>query len=175
MNYLIQIVRIGISLIGGIVVAFFLNVILGVRILPPIILMAICVLALWFLLPRVVPFFENKPRGPKSGPITIHVNGKTFEATHHTKNIAINAATGQMWFRDDKGRQWLLDRSQIRTWTHEWRDISNNYGAVASKNNFLVLTTNDVDHPTHRIPMGGHFQHQLAKEWSARLTAFLDV
>lgn len=174
MNYLIQIVRLSISLVVGIIAAFFLNVIINVRILPPLLLMGLCVLVLWFFLPRLIPFFQNKPRGRKSGPITIDVNGEKFQATHHAENIAINATTKQVWFRDHKGRQWLLDRPEIETWNLEWRDISNNYGAVAHKDNYIVITTNNIDHPTHKIPMGGHFKHDLAKEWHARLTALLN-
>lgn len=37
-----------------------------------------------------------------------------------------------------------------------------------------IITTNDMDHPTHKIKMGSHFKYELTQEWYARLTALLN-
>lgn len=169
---LIQMARIVLAIVAGFMAGWLLFFVVRLRFLPPGLLVPGCMVAVWFLLPRLFPAFKTQPKAAGSGPITSQVNGQPFQATHHTKNVAINAA-GQVWFRDTKGKEWILDPEDIRSWKHEWTDRSNQYGMIAHNNNFLIITTNNLDHPTHRIKMGGHFQHELAKEWHARLTALL--
>jgi hypothetical protein len=166
-----QILRVIAALIAGFFGGFILYVPLHIRLLPPSLFVPACMIATWFLLPRFLPMFRSRPAD--AGPTQIQLNGRTFEATHGTKNLAINASTRELWFRDKKGKQWILGADDIRTWNHEWTDRSNNYGMIAHNDNYLVLTTDDIDHPTHKIWMGGHFKHEHAKEWHARLTAML--
>ncbi|BFI95489.1 MAG: hypothetical protein RSP_09990 [Rhodanobacter sp.] len=174
MGILIQIVRVALSIVAGFIAGWLLFFVVGLRFLPPGLLVPGCMVAVWFLLPRLFPVFKPQPKTENAGPITLHANGHSFEATHHAKNVAINAATGQVWFRDTKGKEWLLNREDVRRWKHEWVDQPNGYGKIWHNDNYLILTTADVDHPTHKIKMGSHFQHELAKEWHARLTAMLN-
>lgn len=173
MGLLIQIARIAVAIVAGFIAGWLLFFVVGLRFLPPGLLVPGCMLGAWFLLPRLFPVFKPHPKTENAGPITLHANGHSFEATHHTKNVAINAVTRQVWFRDTKGKEWILSPGDIRSWNHEWTDRSNAHGMVAHNDNRLVITTNDLNHPTHKIKMGGHFKHDLAKEWHARLTAML--
>ena len=173
MGILIQMGRIALAIVAGFIGGWLLYMVVHIRLLPPGLLVPLCMIAAWFLLPRLLPAFKTQPKSVGSGPITLQVNDQSFHATHHTKNVAINATTGQVWFRDTKSREWLLDREDIRRWKHEWVDQPNVYGKIWHNDNCLIITTNDVDHPTHKISMGGHFKHELAQEWHARLTAML--
>jgi hypothetical protein len=171
MSLLTQGARLIVSLVLGFVAAWLLYRIGHIHVLSPVILIGLCTVAAWFLLPRFIPTFKTPAKTDSSGPLT--VNGQSFHATHHTKNVALNATTGQVWFRDTKGKEWLLDRRDIRSWNLDWKDASNAYGKITHHDHYLVIMTNDVDHPTHKISMGGHFKHELAQEWHARLTALL--
>jgi hypothetical protein len=173
MGILIQMARIALAIVAGFIAGWLLFFVIGLRFLPPGLLVPGCMVAAWFLLPRLFPAFKTQPKAAGSGPTTLQVNGQPFHATHHAKNVAINATTGHVWFRDTKGKEWILASGDIRSWNHEWTDRSNGHGMVAHNDNYLVITTNNLDHPTHRIRMGGHFKHELAKEWHARLTAML--
>jgi len=163
--------RIILAIIAGFIGGWLLFMPLHIRLLPPGMVVPSCMVVAWFLLPRLFPAFRSP--SVAEGPVTLQVGGKLFQATHRTKNLAINARTGQVWCRDTKGREWLLDSLDIRGWKHEWVDRSNQYGMISHNNNELVIETRDTDHPTHRIKMGGHFKHQHAQEWHARLTAML--
>lgn len=175
MSFLTHGARLIVSFVAGFVAAWLLYRIGHIHVLPPVLLIGLCMIAAWFLLPRLFPTFKapSATQTANSGPITLHVNGQPFVATHHTKNVALSAVTGQVWIRDTKGQEWLLDRDDIRSWNLEWKDASNAYGKLTHHDHCLVLTTNDLDHPTHRIKMGGHFKHEQAQEWHARLTAML--
>lgn len=173
MGILIQMARIALAIVAGFIAGWLLFFVVGLRFLSPGLLVPGCMVAAWFLLPRLFPAFKTQPKAETAGPATLQVNGQPFHATHHAKNVAINATTGHVWFRDTKGKEWILASGDIRSWNHEWTDRSNAHGMVAHNDNHLVITTNDVDHPTHKIRMGGHFKHELAKEWHARLTAML--
>lgn len=142
---------------------------MGLWSLRPVVFLASMVLV-WFLLPRVIPKLKTEASDSASGPV--QASGQHFEPTHRAKNIAINAQTGQIWFRDKKGKQWILNSHDIVGWSHEWTDRPTNLG-VGHHDNYLFLKTNNLDHPTHTIWFGGHFKHELAKEWHARLTAML--
>lgn len=166
-----QVLRVLIALVAGFVAGWMLYVPFHVHLLPPGLLVPVCMVAAWVLLPRLFPAL--RPRPADEGPAQIQTNGRTFDATHRTKNLAINANTRQVWFRDKKSKEWILSSSDIRSWDHEWMDRSNQYGMIAHNDNYLVIKTNDIDHPTHKIKMGGHFKHELAKEWHARLTTML--
>jgi hypothetical protein len=163
--------RLIVSLVVGFITALLLYRIGHIHVLPPVLLIGLCMVGMWFLLPRFVPKFKAPAKTDSSGPLM--VNGQLFQATHHTKNVALNATTGQVWFRDTKGKEWLLDRQDIRGWDLDWKDASNAYGKITHHDHYLVITTRSVDNPTHKISMGGHFKHELAKEWHARLTALL--
>lgn len=175
MGILIQMARIALTIVAGFIAGGILYMVGPFRILPLGLWVLLGIAAAWFLLPRLFPVLKAQPetRAANSGPITLQVNGQPFEATHHAKNVAINATTGHVWFRDTKGKEWILASGDIRSWNHEWTDRSNGHGMVAHNDNYLVITTNSLDHPTHKIRMGGHFKHELAKEWHARLTAML--
>jgi len=173
MGLLIQLGRIALAIVAGFVGGWLLFMPLHIRLLPPGLFVPFCMVAVWFLLPRLFPAFRST--SVAEGPVTLQVNGQTFQATHCTKNLAINATTGQVWFRDTKGKEWLLDRADIRTWDHQWVDQPNKYGHIWHNSNHLVITTRSVDHPTHKISMGHWNKHELAKEWHARLTAMLNM
>jgi len=173
MGILIQMVRIALAIVAGFIAGWLLFFVIGLHFPPPGLLVPGCMVAVWFLLPRLFPAFKTRPKAETAGPATLHANGQVFQATHHAKNVAINATTGHVWFRDTKGKEWILASGDIRSWNHEWTDRSNGHGMVAHNDNYLVITTNSLDHPTHKIRMGGHFKHELAKEWHARLTAML--
>lgn len=163
--------RLIVSLVAGFIVALLLYRIGHIHVLPPTLLILLCAVAAWFLLPRIIPAFKSPAKTDSAGPLT--VNGQSFQATHHTKNVAINATTGQVWFRDTRGKEWVLDRQDIRAWDLDWKDASNAYGKITHHDHYLVIKTRSVDHPTHKISMGGHFKHEQAQEWHARLTAML--
>lgn len=163
--------RIILAIIAGFVGGWLLFMPLHIRLIPPALFVPFCMVVMWFLLPKFSPVFRST--SAVEGPVTLQVNGRPFQATHRTKNLAINASTGQVWCRDTKGREWLLDSLDIRSWKHEWVDRSNQYGMISHNNNELVIETRDTDHPIHRIKIGGHFKHQHAREWHARLTAML--
>lgn len=173
MGILIQIVRVAVAIVAGFIAGWLLFFLVGLRFLPPGLLVPGCMVAAWLLLPRFFPAFKPRHKTENAGPITLQVNGQPFQATHHAKNVAINTDTGQVWCRDTKGREWLLDSLDIRGWKHEWVDRSNQYGMISHNDNQLVIETRDLDHPIHRIKMGGHFKHAQAQEWHARLTAML--
>ncbi len=175
MGLLIQVGRIVLAIVAGFIAGWLLVFVAGLRFLPPGLMVPACMVAAWFLLPRVFPAFKPRPKTENAGPITLQVNGQPFQATHHTRNIAINATTGQVWFRDTQGREWLLDRADVRTWDHQWVDQPNKYGHIWHNSNHLVITTRSVDHPKHKISMGHWNKHELAKEWHARLTAMLNM
>jgi len=122
MGLLIQVGRIVLAIVAGFIAGWLLVFVAGLRFLPPGLMVPACMVAAWFLLPRVFPAFKPRPKTENAGPITLQVNGQPFQATHHTRNIAINATTGQVWFRDTQGREWLLDRADVRTWDHQWVD-----------------------------------------------------
>ena len=171
MSILIQIARIAVAVVVGFVGGWLLFMPLHIRLLPPGLFVPLCMVAVWFLLPRFFPAFRSTSVAER--PVTLQANGKPFQATHRTKNLAVNADTGQVWCRDKKGKEWLLDSLDIRGWKHEWTDRSNAYGMIAHNDNYLVIETRDINHPTHRVWMGGHFKHEHAKEWHARLTTML--
>jgi hypothetical protein len=177
MTFLTHGTRLIVSLVAGFVAALLFYRIIHLHVFPPLLLIGLCTVAGWFLLPRLFPALKSQStsRTERSGPITLQVNGRPFEATHHTKNVALNATTGQVWFRDTNGKEWLLDRLDIRSWNLDWKDASNAYGKITHHDHYLVLTTNDLDHPMHKISMGGHSKHEQAKEWHARLTAMLKL
>lgn len=173
MNFVTHAGRLLVSQVAGFIAALLLYRVGHIHFLPPVLLIPLCLVAAWFLLPRLFPAFKAPPKAENAGPITLQANGRPFYASHHTKNVAINSTTGQVWLRDTKGKEWVLESTSIRNWNHEWTDRSNGNGVLTHGNNYLVITTNDVDHPTHKISMGGHFKHEHAKEWHARLTAML--
>lgn len=162
MGFLIQLVRIILAVVIGFFASCLLIAVIGERFVSAVVLNLICWVVTWWLLPRLIPAFKKKthPKLP-------------FEATHRAKNVAINGDTGQVWFRDTKGKEWIFSSDEIRNWSHEWTNLTNNFGQIWHTKNVLVIATRDLDHPTHKIPMGGHSKHELAKEWHERLTAML--
>lgn len=164
MGFLIQLVRFILTVVVGFIASILLITVLGLSEVSSVLLTLCCWIATWFLLPRVIPALKKKSH-PKL----------KFEATHRAKNMAINAHTRQVWFRDTRGKEWILSPEDIRTWRHEWTNLSNNYGGQWQTKNVLIITTNDLDHPTHTIAMGGHSKHKLAAEWQERLTAMLNL
>lgn len=163
MGVLIQLVRIILTVVVGFIASILLIAVIGTSDVSSVLLTLCCWAATWFLLPRLIPALKKRAN-PKL----------EFEATHSAKNVAINAHTGQVWFRDTRGKEWILSQEEIRSWRHEWTNMSNNYGAIWHTKNVLIIATNDLDHPTHTIAMGGHSKHKLADEWHARLTAMLN-
>lgn len=126
MSILIQIARIAVAVVAGFVGGWLLFMPLHIRLLPPGLFVPLCMVAVWFLLPRFFPAFRSTPVAEE--PATFQTNGKPFQATHRTENLAVNTNTGQVWCRDKKGKEWLLDSLDIRGWKHEWTDRSNAYG-----------------------------------------------
>lgn len=167
---LIQMARIALAIVAGFIAGWLLFFVVRLRFLPPGLLVPGCMVAVWFLLPRFIPKLKTEAPDSASGPV--QADGQRFEPTHRTKNIAINAQTRQIWFRDKKGKTWILDSHDIVGWSHEWTDRPTSLG-VGHHDNYLFLKTNNLDQPTHTIWFGGHSKHELAKAWHARLTAML--
>lgn len=95
---------------------------------------------------------------------------RPFQPTFSGPGIAFDAEHGWLWLATTAGCR-LIDRADIRTWTHEWRDVSR--GARSETwHNQLVFRLADLKTPVVKVDFGRN--HKLAEEWQARLTSWLN-
>jgi hypothetical protein len=70
-----QALRLIVAIIGGFVIDWLIVVFLHIRLVSPVILLPISMIALWFLLPRFLPTFKPKPAVSKGPPLTLTEDG----------------------------------------------------------------------------------------------------
>lgn len=112
-------------------------------------------------------FRHPQPKKPRS----------SFEATHAHDNLAINTHRAQIWTRDERGKEVVLEAREVRQWTHLFVP-DRGYKA----NNRIQLTTTRLDTPSITIPFNRHSatiwgapkNAQECEEWHGRLSAFLN-
>lgn len=111
-------------------------------------------------------FRHPQPKEPSS----------SFEATHAHDNLAINTHRAQIWTRDERGKELVLEAREVREWTHLFVP-DRGYKA----NNRIQLTTTRLDVPVITVPFNRHSatvwgapkNAAECEEWHARLSAFL--
>jgi hypothetical protein len=107
--------------------------------------------------------------------------GKAFDATHRSKNLALDANSGALWCKDDKGRVHVFERGQVTAWEHNWVEASYRNGVFLLKKNVLVLKVASLDAPRVTVKFdrcwdgstfGSKANHEEAADWMERLNAF---
>lgn len=100
--------------------------------------------------------------------------------THADLNIALDAKSGRVWVRDEKGKRHILHRQEIREWEHRWTNHANAI-AVFHKHNYMELRTTNLDCPTVRLRFDRYMDglnwrrnYEAGVAWQARLTTFIN-
>jgi hypothetical protein len=105
---------------------------------------------------------------------------EAFKPTHSDRNLAIDTATDRVWIRDEHGKVWIFNKTQLRTWKHQFHEWRNPIYTFREKN-VIEISVADLDHPTHRVKFdrysdkfGNQRNHAAASEWTDRLTTFIN-
>jgi hypothetical protein len=134
------------------------------------------------LTPAVMLTAWVRLRRKNSGGTAYAVSGEPpLHATYAADNIALDVPGRRMWIRDERGREMLLDLSQIAGWEHTWRDSTNGAGRVFRTQNAITLRLRQLDIPSVRVrfrrysdAFGGSKNFLEAEEWQARLTTLIN-
>lgn len=92
---------------------------------------------------------------------------RPFKPTVLGPGIALDAAHGWLWLATKENGCLLLDRANVREWSHEWRAMPNG----ERWHNELTFRLADLKTPVVKVAFGRN--HKLAEEWQARLTSWL--
>ncbi|WP_449429139.1 hypothetical protein [Rhodanobacter umsongensis] len=139
----------------------------------------------WFLWPSLLRALR---KGTTATALPVPSGQEPFTATHRCKNLAIDANSGRVWAKDDRGKVWVLEKDDIRSWNHRWTDLAHQYRGVptgvSSCKNYIELNTRSLDHPTIRVLFNqwsdawgfgaAKKNHEQAVEWHARLSTFIN-
>lgn len=114
-------------------------------------------------------------------PATLTAPGQdSLTPTHADANIAIDAKSGRVWIRDERGKCHILQRHEIREWEHHWTTQSKPLGLYHVQN-YMELRTDSLDRPTVRLRFNRYSDalnwrrnYDAGVEWQARLTTFLN-
>lgn len=144
----------------------------------------------WFLWPPILKALRKgtAAEGPTATALPVPSGQAPFTATHKSKNLAIDSASGRIWARDDRGKVWVLEKEDVKAWNHRWTDLTRHYRGVAtgvvSCKNYIELNTRSLDHPTIRVLFNqwsdawgfgaAKKNHEQAVEWHARLGTFIN-
>ena len=93
---------------------------------------------------------------------------RPFEPTVSGPGIAIDADHGWLWLATVGHGCLLLDRAEVRAWSHEYTRMPNGQ----MWNNELVFRLSDLHRPVVKVGFGRNYR--LAEEWQARLTSWLN-
>nr|WP_063574106.1 hypothetical protein [Luteibacter rhizovicinus] len=104
-----------------------------------------------------------------------------LHATYTADNLALDVPGRRLWLRDERGREMILDLSQIAGWEHTWRDSTNGNGRVFRTQNAITFRLRQLDVPSARVHFrrysdvfGGSKNFLEAEEWQARLTTLIN-
>lgn len=92
---------------------------------------------------------------------------RPFKPTVSGPGIALDAAHGWLWLATQENGCLLLDRANVREWSHEWRAMPNG----ERWHNELTFRLADLKTPVVKVAFGRN--HKLAEEWQARLTNWM--
>lgn len=93
---------------------------------------------------------------------------RPFKPTLAGPGIAIDTNHGWLWLATKEKGGRLIDRADVRAWTHEWQSMPNGQ----KWHNELTFRLSDLQTPVVRVAFGRN--HRLAEEWQARLTSWLN-
>lgn len=110
-----------------------------------------------------------------SKPATSNASGSwpaDFTPTVAHRNIAIDAAGDRLWVRPVSGAPRVMNRGEVKAWTHEWLDAANAYGMRFKVKNFIVIRTPDIQNPILKVGFGRDYK--TAADWQARITNWVN-
>jgi hypothetical protein len=120
-------------------------------------------------------------RNPSGNAVYAAPGERPLHATYAAENIAVDVPDRRLWLRDERGREMILDLSQIAGWEHTWRDSTNGAGRVFRTQNAITFRLRQLDIPSVRVrfkrysdAFGGSKNFLEAEEWQARLTTLIN-
>lgn len=96
---------------------------------------------------------------------------RPFTPTVSGPGIALDDIHGWLWLATDEHGYMLVEKANVREWRHEWSEVNINR-ALELWHNRLVFRLADLTRPIVRVSFGR--DHELAAQWQARLTIWLD-
>lgn len=119
-----------------------------------------------------------RPRGAARYQIKGH---PPFVPAFGADTIAIDTETDRVWLRDNRGKRYIFNRSDIAGWTHHWTVDRNFWGHSFFRENTLEIRTRDMATPTvviafhrYRDWTGANRNYRQAMEWKDRLSIFIN-
>lgn len=92
---------------------------------------------------------------------------RPFKPTISGPGIAIDDVNGWVWLATKENGCVLLDRANVREWSHDWRSMPNG----EKWHNEITVRTSDLKTPMVKVGFGRN--HKLAEQWQARLTSWM--
>lgn len=92
---------------------------------------------------------------------------RPFRPTVSGPGIAIDDVNGWVWLATKENGCVLLDRTNVREWSHDWRSMPNG----EKWHNEITVRTSDLKTPMVKVGFGRN--HKLAEQWQARLTNWM--